>query len=114
MSKKFKTEAKSLREQIALLARTLASTFVDSHSIDSLTTCRLISLYQNLEARPIGKREVLRTVISKTINWALKDDIQEAAGSLQTATGLKAGAEAAIHAIRTIFEDPSTEGVILV
>ena len=114
MSKKFKTEAKSLREQIALLARTLASTFVDSHSIDSLTTCRLISLYQNLEARPIGKREVLRTVISKTINWALKDDIQEATGSLHTTTGLKAGVEAATNAMQTIFKNPLTERVILV
>ena len=47
MSKKFKAEAKNLREQIALLARILASTFVDSHSIDSLTTCRLIPLNKN-------------------------------------------------------------------
>ena len=110
LSKKFKAEAKSLREQIALLARTLASTFVDSHLIDSLTTCRLISLYQNLEARPIGKSEVLRRVIGKTINWTLKDDIQESAGSLQAVAGLKAGAGATSHAMRTIFEDPSTEG----
>ena len=52
--------------------------------------------------------------MGKAINWILREDIQEAAGSLQTATGLKAGAEAAIHAMRTIFEDPATEGVILV
>ena len=46
----------------------------------------------------------------------MKDDIQESAGPLQTATGLKAGAEAAIHSIHTrlIFEDSSTEAVILV
>ena len=44
LSKKFKAEAKSLREQIALLARTLASTFASLHSIDWLTTCRLIPL----------------------------------------------------------------------
>ena len=91
MSKKFKTEAKSLREQIALLARTLASTFVDSHSIDSLTTCRLISL------RPIGIDEILNRVIDEPINWVLQDDTKEAVRSLQTATGLKAGAEAIIH-----------------
>ena len=64
--------------------------------------------------RPIDIDEVLRRVIGKIINWVLIDKIQEAVGSLQTVTGLKAGAKAAIHAIRTIFEDPSTEGAILV
>ena len=63
--------------------------------------------------RPIDIDEVLRRVIGKIINWVLKDKIQEAVGSLQTATGLKAGAKEAIHAMRTIF-DPSTEGAILV
>ena len=50
-SKKFKGQAKSLREQIALLVRTLASTFVDHHLIDSFTTCRLIPLIE----KPWGK-----------------------------------------------------------
>ena len=63
---------------------------------------------------PLGIGEVLRQAIGKTINWVLKDDIQEAAASIQTATGLKAGSEAAIHSKRTISEDPSTEGVIQV
>ena len=38
LSKKFKTEAKELKEQIAVLARTLASTSVDPKSIKALTT----------------------------------------------------------------------------
>ena len=63
---------------------------------------------------PLGIGEVLRQTIGKTINWVLKDDIQEAAASLQTATGLKVGSEAAIHSKRAISKDPSTEGVILV
>ena len=44
----------------------------------------------------------------------LRDEVQEAAGPLQVATGLNAGAEAAIHAMRTIFAQDSTEAVILV
>ena len=44
----------------------------------------------------------------------MKDGIQEFAGPLQTAIGLKAGTEAAIHSVRLIFEDSSTEAVILV
>ena len=114
LSKKFKTEGKNLREQIALLSRNLASKFVDPFSIEALITCRLISLNKNRGVRPIGIGEMLRRVMGKAINWILLEEIQEAAGSLQTATGLKAGAEAAIHAMRTIFEDPATEGVILV
>ena len=64
--------------------------------------------------RPIGVGEVLRRIMEKAINWILKDDRQESAGPLQTATGLKAGSEAAIHSMRLIFEDSSTEAVILV
>ena len=76
--------------------------------------CRLIPLNENVGVRPIEVGEVMRCVIGKAINWVLKEDIQEAAGPLQTATGLKAGAEAAIHSMRAIFEDNSTEAIILV
>ena len=96
--RKKKAEAKHLREQIALLAGILASIFYDLHSIDSLTACRLIPLNKNPGVRPIAIGQVLRRVIDKIINVVLKEDIKEAIGSLQTATGLKAGAEAAIHA----------------
>ena len=53
--------------------------------------------------------------MGKAINWILKEDnMQKSAGPLQTATGLKVGAGAAIHSVRLIFEDSSTEAVILV
>ena len=58
--------------------------------------------------------EVLRRIVGKSIAWVLKDDIQEAAGPLQTATGLQGGAEAAIHSMKIIFEHEDTEAVILV
>ena len=64
--------------------------------------------------RSLGVFEVLRQIMGKAINWILKDDVQEPARPLQIATGLKAGAEAAIHSMRLIFEDSSTEAVILV
>ena len=43
--------------------------------------------------------EVLRKVVGKCIGWVLKEDIQHAAGPLQTVTGLQSGMEAAIHSI---------------
>ena len=60
LSKKFKTEGKNLREQIALLSRNLASKFVDPFPIEALTTCRLVPLSKNPGVRPIGIGEVLR------------------------------------------------------
>ena len=73
LRKKFKAEAKTLREQIALLTRTLASTFADPHSFDLLTTCWLIFQNKNLRVRHIGAGEIFRWVIGKTINWVLKE-----------------------------------------
>ena len=114
LSRKFKAEAKELREQIAVLARTLASTIVDPKSLKALTNCRLILLTKNPDVRPVSFGEVLRRIMGKAINCILKDDIQESAGPWQTATGLKTGAEFAIHSVQFIFEDSSTEVVILV
>ena len=67
LSKEFKTEAKQLREQTAVLPITLASTIVDPTSIKALTNCRLIPLNKNPGVRPIGVGEVLRRIMRKTI-----------------------------------------------
>ena len=59
--------------------------------------------------RPIGVGE-----IGKSISWTLKKDIQEAVGPLQKCSGLNSGGEAAIHAMKEIFNEEETDGVILV
>ena len=46
LSKMFKTEAKELRQQIAVLVRTIAST-IDWKSIKALANCRLTPLNKN-------------------------------------------------------------------
>ena len=69
---------------------------------------------ENPGVRPINVGEVLRQNMGKAINWILKENIQEAAGPLQTAAGLKAAAEPAIHSMRLFFEDSFTEAVILI
>ena len=50
----------------------------------------------------------------KAIGWVLNSDIQEAAGPLQASAGVNGGAETAIHVFRDIFNEESTDGVILV
>ena len=46
--------------------------------------------------------------------WSLHDEIQEAAGPLQVASGLKGGAEAAIHGMKLKFECEATDAILLV
>ena len=64
--------------------------------------------------RPIGIGEVLRRVISKAVTSSLKREIQDAAGSLQTCSGVEAGIEAAVHAMRMTFDEEETEAMLLV
>ena len=64
--------------------------------------------------RPIGIGETARRIVGKAILITIRDDIQEAAGPLQLCAGQEAGCEAAVHAVRQMFESPDTEAVILV
>ena len=41
-------------------------------------------------------------------------DIQKAAGTLQTCSGIDGGIEATIHAMTKAFHDPSSDGLLLV
>ena len=113
-SRKYKIGNKELRTQIAILARKLATETLDPLTLEAYVSCRLLSVDKNPGARPIGVGEVLRRIVGKCIGWVLKEDIQLAAGPLQTTTRLQSGAEAAIHSMRCMFEDDRTDAVILV
>jgi len=43
-----------------------------------------------------------------------KGDVVEASGSLQLCAGQKAGSEAAIHAMHTVFEADDTDAALLI
>jgi hypothetical protein len=64
--------------------------------------------------RPIGVGEVPRRIIAKAILRTIGKDIEEAAGPLQVCAGQDGGCEAAVHAMRAIFQDADTEGCLLV
>ena len=63
---------------------------------------------------PIGICDVSRSVIGKAILKVISADIQKAAGTLQQCAGQPAGIEAAIRAMNQIFDNESTECVLLV
>ena len=102
-----------LCEAMATCARRLATTFVDPASLEAYLACRLIPLDKNPGVRPIGIGEVLRRILGKAILSMIRDDIQEAAGSLQVCAGHESGIEAAVHAMTTVFDDDDTEALLM-
>ena len=107
--------SKELREQIALLTRNLLLQTYHPDLLEPLVACRLIPLVKKPSGvRPIGVGETLRRLMGKTISWVLKEEIKSVAGPLQTCANHGAGAEAAIHGMRQIYEDESTDAVLLI
>ena len=48
------------------------------------------------------------------MSWTLKEVLCESAGPLQTCAGHQAGAEAAIHGMKAVFEEEETNAVSLI
>ena len=74
----------------------------------------MIALPKSSGVRPIGVGEVLRRIIAKAILKFTKDDVQNTVGCLQLCAGQRAGSEAGVHAMRQIFDDDSTEALLMV
>ena len=110
----FHAASRDLCNSVAAFARRLSTQFVDPSSLASFTACRLIPLDKAPGVRPIGVCETVRRIIGKAVMCVVGWDVQNAAGSLQLCAGQTAGCEAAVHAMRKIFEDSSTDGVLLV
>ena len=58
--------------------------------------------------------EVVRRIIGKALMKVIGKKVLQAAGPLQLCAGQNAGSEAAIHALRELFERPETEVIIIV
>jgi len=83
-------------------------------SLEAFLACRLLPLDKCPGLRPIGVGEVLRRIAGKVVMSVIKGDVQKSVGSLQVCGGQEGGCEAAIHAMRTIFEDDETDAVLLI
>ena len=113
-SKSFGNNSANLCDSIAKMSRCLCTEYVDPKSISTLLNCRLIPLDKDPGIRPIGIGEVLRRVIGKSVITLIKPEIIEAVGPLQLSAGQEGGCEAACHAMRQLFDDDQSEGVVLV
>ena len=56
----------------------------------------------------------MRRIIAKAVLSITRDDVQDAAGSLQLCAEQISGIKAAVHAVRNLFECDDTEAVLLV
>jgi hypothetical protein len=119
-SKAFGKASLDLCQSIAEMAKILCTEDVDPSCLCEFLSCRLIPLdkWETKEGkpgvRPIGIGEVLRRLIGKLLVGVIKDDIIEAAGPLQTCSGVRSGIEAAVHGMRKVFEQEDTEAILLV
>jgi len=114
-SKSYSTHSQKLADEIATLARRLATDTIPHDYISTLLTCRLVPLKKKDNGiRPVGVGECLRWIIGKTITGLLKEDIIHAVGTLQTCAGLESGIEAATHAVRKSYEEEGSEYLLLV
>ena len=109
-----KSTSVNLCSSLAIVARRLCTEYVDPRGVSALLVCRLITLDKKPGVRPIGICETVRRIIAKAILRVIKSDVQSSAGSIQLCAGQIGGAEAAIHAVRELFESDDTEAVLLV
>ena len=104
-----------LADEIATLAKRLATDTIPHDYISALLACRLVPLKKKDNGiRPVGVSECLRRIIGKTITGLLKEDIIHEVGTLQTCAGPKFGIETAVYAVRKSFEEDNSECLLLV
>ena len=110
----FKSASHNLCSALSNVAKRIATTHVNPEGLSAFVACRLIPLDKCPGVRPIGVGEVPRRIIAKAILRIVGSDVEEAAGPLQVCAGQDGGCEAAVHAMRSVFQAPETEAVLLV
>ena len=108
-------QSTKLTQAISDLNKIFCTEEADPLCLQEFLAGRLIPLKKPDEGiRPIGVGETLRRIIAKAVTRTLTLDIQQASGSLQTCCGIDSGIEAAVHAMRKVFEEDRSEAMLLV
>ena len=113
MCSSFQKASTDLCDSVAMTARRIAATFVDPEPLAPLTASRLVALDKSPGVRPVGVGEV-RRIISKSILNVIRSEVRAIVGSYQLCAGQKSGNEAAVHALNEIYDEDSTDAVLLV
>jgi hypothetical protein len=96
-------QSEHLRDAVASFARRLSNSIVEWNEVRALMANRLIALDKNPGVRPIGIGECLRRILGKCLAIATGEDVETQCGTKQLCSGLKAGIEGAVHAMRDLY-----------
>ena len=107
---KYGSQSAELREAFALSIRKLANQIVDWKEIRAMYAKRKIALSKIKGFRPIGVGESFQRKCAKTMNIVTGDDVKEVFNSDHLSSGAKAGSEASVHAMKSLFEEHCTDG----
>ena len=109
----FCVASSNLCEPLAKLGRRICTMFVDPSGLAAFTACRLMALDKCPAVRPIGISEIVRRIFGKAILAIVGGYVQETSGAMQLCAGQKSGCEAAVHAMRQIFDDTNAQAVLI-
>ena len=110
----FHTSSNHLCSSIAEAAKRLCCNHLNPSILQPFIACHLTPLSKNHGVRPIGICETLRRIIGKAVLRVLGREIQSVAGSQQLCARQKAGCEAAIGAMKSVFMREEVEGLLFV
>ena len=113
-SKHFSKSSDDLCKEFAAVIKRLCVEENQSASLEAFLAFRLIPLDKYPGLRPIGVEMILRLIAGKVVVAVVRWDVITSVGSLQVCAGHKAGCEATVHAMHTIFEEERTEAVLLI
>jgi len=99
-----------LREAFALSTRRLANSIVEWKELQAMSAKREIALSKTKGFRPIGIGESSTRIQGKTINVITGYDVKYECNVDQLSSGAKAGAEASVHLMKTLFDENSKNG----
>ena len=114
LSKCYGDAGRDLRKAFAKTIKTLCTKDDKENTLEAFLACRLVPLDKRPGLRPIGVGEVLRRIAGKVIMFIAKKDVMESCPNIQMCSGHEAGCEAAIHAMKEVFEGEEAEAALLV
>ena len=110
----YRTASACLREALAASTHQHANKVLPWNDMRAFLARRGIALDKQPGMRPIRIGECRQRIEAKTMALATGLDVKNEFGADQLCPGAKAGIEAAVHAMKELFEADESEGLLLV